>query len=368
MPAPPAEIAPLIAAGQVLRSWVEAWVEMPSGVTHPVMVASMSGSLDMDRIHRREASAVILGEDGGPLPVEATRRNGQSLIARKVVLSPGGRRHEAPLGVFRVTRMGSAGGHAWTLTGRSWEFVLGRAGFFATREILPMTAVAAVKMLVAEIFPDVPVAVLPGVRDETCSGRTYEPGQDSRWKAIEDYSLLAGAQLWCPPGGGFMLGLVPSTDDPPAWEISESTALVSHAADWDEDRTGNAVRVEDRETGAVGLAADMQPGSSTYVGDAGLLQIRGLRGGSGSEGYRLLPEFIDLQADNPTTARLAARTRLQQLQNRARGVTFTHLDNPWLDVGDVVQVTHPTGDSRHVITGLPLSGTESGSVTPETSG
>lgn len=365
MPAPPDDVAPLLAAGQVLRHRIDGWLTAPGIDPVQVIVGDVTGSLSSDRIHRREAQCTVLGVDGGPLPAELTVRRGQSLWLAKQVMDPAGRWHEAPLGAFRVTRMARDGDRPWQVTGKSFECVLGRAKFLAKRDIPAMGAVSAVRLLVDEIFPDVPVTVAAGVEDESASKRTYD-ANTSWWDAIEDYALIAGGELWCPPGGGFTLGPVPDiTTAEPDWFADDGANLVSRQVDWDEDRTANVVRVEDADTGSVGIAADLMAGSPTYVGDSGVRLVTGRRGAAGSEGYRILGDTLEVQAATTDAARRAAAARLRQLQARAGGVTFEVLDQPWADVYDIVGVRHRDGVTGHLITGLPLSGSSPGTVTPD---
>ena len=341
---------------------------MPSGRSFPLAVVSLGGSVAADRVHRREIQMTFTSPDGSTLPREVTARRGQRVVARKVIVGPSGREFVRALGSCRVTRVSRDGDGPWSLTAKSDEHVLARSGFLRARAMPAMVSVDAIRALVAEVFPDAQVAVLPGVRNVRCSPKEYDADEAGRWRAIEDYALISGAELYCPPGGGFQLGPIPTADAAHVWTVEHGRGLVSRATSWDEDAYANAVRVEDRESGSVGIAADLVPSSSTYVGDAGTRVITGRVGVSGSEGYRLITEFLDLPAGDDVAARDAARSRLAQLKARAGGVTFAAVDNPWLDTGDVVRVLHPDGVSKHVITGLPISGTDAGAVTPDTSG
>jgi len=364
VPRAPREIEPLLTAGQVLRSRVEAWLTVPDQHRIPVRVVDLRGTVQADRIHRREAQVVVIGADDAPIPRLAVTRRGASIVARKVVTGPSGREFAAPLGVLRITAVTGEG--PWELTGKSWEYVLARAGFLRPQVMPRMSAVSAIRQLVREVLPDVALSVAPGVRDVLCSARTYDPGDGSRWRAIEEYALLAGAELFCPPGGGFRLAPIPTAGRAADWTVHEGAGLVSREQSWSEDETANCVRVEDPDTHSVGVAADTRPGSPTYVGDAGMEVLTGRRGDTGLIGYRLIPEFLSLPASSDLIARDAARDRLGQLQARAGGVTFTAIDQPWADVGDVVGVHADAGMSRHVITGLPISGTAVDAVTPDT--
>lgn len=341
---------------------------MPSGRRFPLAVVSLGGSVAADRVHRREIQMTFTSPDGSPLPREVTSRRGQRVVARKVIEGPSGREFVRSLGSCRVTRVSRDGDGPWSLTAKSDEYVLARSGFLRTRAMPSMASVDAIRALVSEVFPDARVAVLPGVRNVRCSPKEYDADEASRWRAIEDYALVSGAELYCPPGGGFQLGPIPTADAPHVWTVEHGSSLVSRSVSWDEDAYANAVRVEDRESGSVGIAADLVPSSSTYVGDAGTRVITGRVGVSGSEGYRLITEFLDLPAGDDVAAREAAQSRRAQLKARAGGVTFAAIGNPWLDVGNVVRMTHPDGVSKHVITGLPISGTDPGAVTPDTSG
>lgn len=127
MPRAPREIEPLLAAGQVLRSRVEAWLTVPDQYRIPVRVVDLRGTVQADRIHRREAQVVVIGADDAPIPRLAVTRRGASIVARKIVTGPSGRDFAAPLGVLRVTAV--TGDGPWELTGKSWEYVLARAGF-----------------------------------------------------------------------------------------------------------------------------------------------------------------------------------------------------------------------------------------------
>ena len=374
MPAAPAAVAELLARGQVARTHVEAWLTMPDGRGRvPLDVVSLSGDTDLDRVWRTELVAEVVGQRGAPLGRDLMVPQGQVLTARKGVEDPDGRVWWATQGSCRVLSSQQVDDGPWLVKARSREYHLQASAFPLPREVAFGLAVTTVKALVAECFPNVPMVVHPAVTNVPVAPKTYDAQPGSRWQAIEDASIAAGAQLWCGPGGGFVLAPAPRIDGPSDWDVEHERTLVSRTFAASEEDMANVVVVYNSETGrdeggarVSGFAADWWAGSRTYVGDLGMLALTGSRGTSGNQGLGVLPDFQDIPVMTNADATAAARARLRVLKARMGGTSFDALDQPWGRAGDRVRVLHPDGVTKHLIRRMPISGTDGGPMSPGT--
>ena len=343
----PDPVAASLAAGQVVHAGAQLDVWLRDGSKVSTLIGSAQGDADESRAWRHEGSVVVPGSVD-----ERAMQIGLRARLRTSMVGSDGRTYWAPLVTGSITaRSRSLGGAAWRVTLRSPEWRIARAGF-TTKRTLAGSAFNAAAVLVAEAMPGRRVYVDPRLQDIPLSAREYEPGDDTRLRAIQDVAAACGAVFYATPGGTLTLAPPVTVKGPADWTVEAGVGLVSAGADVDEERYANIIVVTntdgDRDVRGLEWA---RPGQAGYVGDVAAGVLTGSHGATGDEvGRGMYVRHYSLPVTDDTDAWAAAKAILDGMPREVARIDFTGIDNPWISAGSRIHVRGPGVTSRHVVT------------------
>ena len=346
----PLAVADALGRGGAVPFGVEFRASSPHWEPTVLPVSSASGDADEGRVWRHEGTVLV--------PDRSRLRRGMRASLRTSRVGSDGREYWAPLVTGQVARIEGAGLDGWKVRVCSDEWRVAQAGFPRARTIDGM-AHEVIQGLIQEVFPDAVLYVDPDVRLVRLATVEYEPGRDSRWKAIEASALATGAVVYCGPGGGWVLAPPATVDNGPlAWEVAAGVALTGWSLLEDDEDFANVLTVrgevpEGAPTGTprpVGVAsADVT--SSSSVGDRSLEWVTGSPGVLGTEGRGVFTATLDLPVTTSDDARRAALAKLEAAPLDPRRLSVETTDNPYVTAGSRIAVVEADGRrSRHVVT------------------
>lgn len=263
-----------------------------------------------------------------------------------------------PMGVYKITdldrdqtpgyRLGGAQVGTVTVSASSDELYAKRDDWATMRVLQPMSAFAAIRMLIKELFPNASVEI----SDQLDDIRLPRLEGQNRWQMLDgkdDAPSIAkalGAVVFCGPSGEWIVAPQPTLADPIRFEArsGEGGILLEAAEALSDEGVANRVIVapDGDNTWPTQVVEDLDPYSPTYI----KRPIE--QGGFGPKTFTYTSAAItnSAQAKKVAQAQLAARLGLRQQ------LTYGQAHDPRTEVGDVALIHTQTGARKVILDDL----------------
>lgn len=260
------------------------------------------------------------------LPVgelDALGCNGQRVTLSYTISRPGRGTETIPMGWYRINEWAEDGANI-SLTATTLETLLDEYRFLDTVQLGGgTTMLAAVRTLVANVFP---IRLMPGVAG-TLTGRSAE---DNRLEALAQLLTDWGFRFYIDDSAALVVA--PGWNDltdPPVATLTDGEAgtVVRTPTQGNRDGVYNAVRAGGEDTG------DVAPVSAVEYLRTG---PRRWNGPYGNVPFFYASPLLTTVAQ----CRLAAQTRLRNLQAIAAPVTIEAVPDPRIQLGDVISLDY----------------------------
>jgi hypothetical protein len=306
------------------------------GTWQPLELSKGNVSADRTSQTRWSLTATVLEPPGSLSPF------GSMLRAHRGVYLPDGTVEWVPSGVFRCESVKrQTGSPEVDVTGLSAEKIVADGGFLVPRNLHGGSGVASIRELITEVLPGAYVDVR--VPDQILGSLTEDK---DRWGMIDGSSdspsiaKLLGAEVYADGLGRFVIGPVPTVDDPPVWTAGDGV-LVSADSELSRDGVVNVWVVtgasagEDNETVGPGYALDTDPYSPTFAGSS-LFDPTDV-----APFGRVIDYYSSSALKDQGDCERAAAAKLADSLGLKHTVSFESVLNPALRPGDVVRIAPP---------------------------
>jgi hypothetical protein len=315
----------------------------------PFEVPVVSWSVTADRTSNTRRTCQVVLPPGVPRGLDGVTTAGAYLQLDVGIDYLDGSQELIPQGYFRLdAEQADRPGGAIQLQGYGREKAVADDAFPTPRTESNSSALDLIEQLITESVPGA-IIVRRTTRDTPVPATTWD--QD-RWGAVDgtDTSLARalGVEVWCDGRGRFVISDVPTLADRPVWTVNAGAegVLISASASTSTDGVYNVIAVSGDATDGttpIGpiIVQDQDPTSPTWVG--------------GPFGRRVR-RYSSPLITTPGQAGDAGRSLLGNSIGLTRQLSFTALQNPALEPGDVVRTDPGDGlPELHLIDRIQLS-------------